>query len=230
LVTRENTEVLEVDGLQFRYRPNTYDKTILTKEWGPYAKRIFLNSTDRWLDLGGHIGLFTCHVAPQVAAVTTVEACNDNFWLLTENVELNRCFNVTRYLNAAVGKAVLNQEVTLYLNQHDNTGLHTLRPTRGRIEQKVMSIGIGELMLLSKPNKMKIDIEGGEVDILDNLSESHWAQLDEIILEYHFQNLRDVDHSIYRRVIELLKAKMGLVTYPEEPKKAWTCIIHAVKG
>ena len=115
-------------------------------------------------DLGANIGAFAaeCNHRYSDSLVIAVEPDEDNFDLLVNNAPKST------HINAAVSKE--EGVATLYINDGENKGLHSIRNIRGRNNQKqVPTISFSNLLNEYKPEVLKIDIEDSEYLILDEL-------------------------------------------------------------
>ena len=124
------------------------------------------------MDIGANLGAFTT-IALQNGAkqVIAIEPEQENFDLLMQNID--------RYSNSICIKAAVvannANEITLYVNEGNNKGLHTVQPNwlassrPDCTKQIVPAININKLLHRFKPEVLKIDIEGGEVLIADTI-------------------------------------------------------------
>lgn len=178
--------------MAFKVRPALYDVEIWQQVRDEYYPAVINYSTlRRVVDLGGHIGAFTCYVKEQSpqAEVWTVEMDSDNFALLQENTAQWRdvyCYhricgydvrfdaylrNKSNYGN--IGLIDTDEWQTI----PDTHELVTSLPTRISLEE--ITLGIDSLDLL------KIDVEKAEFDILKNASRETLAKFQWIAGEYH---------------------------------------------
>src|SRR4051794_3517427 len=91
-------------GVVMSYRVGTSDEKVLAHS---FRNDIFLpeipeyrpRSTDTIVDVGAHIGTFTCLMAglAKQGRIVAVEACGDTFALLEKNVSRNSFPNVTAF-------------------------------------------------------------------------------------------------------------------------------------
>jgi FkbM family methyltransferase len=226
----ENVDyVSKRDGSVFTIRDGSYDKVIIDGEWPGYKKRITLDKDDVWLDIGAHIGAFSVRIAPFVRQVIAYEADPNNYALLLKNIEKNARMNIGTINMAVVGSATPGNVVTFYRNTGTNTGLHSLVTKRGRDSITVPSIPIDHVLDVVSPNKIKMDIEGGEWDIFQHLTDEHLINIDEIIMEFHFSALGDRLGEKFEYVINKLMPHFSHIEKPVEIGKKWTCLIHARK-
>jgi FkbM family methyltransferase len=202
-------------------RENTLDKFIVN-EVKSYLSKIQLKKEDNLLDLGGNIGAFVNLVSSKVNKVFTYEPEKENFEILKENNIENK--NVYCFNSAVVGNQ--DKERIFYVNQKQNKGIHGFLAKRGRLEQKVSCVNINDIIKEHNINKIKMDIEGSEYELLKSMN---FDMIDEMVIEYHFIYLKDKDKSKYNEIIKLLKRNFKLVKYKEDTKKAWTTIISVMK-
>jgi len=202
-------------------RENTLDEFIV-KEVKHYLNKLKLNKEDIVLDLGGNIGAFTNLISPLVNKVYTYEPEKENFELLLKNNKENK--NVYSFMQAIVGNK--DKERIFYVNQKKNKGSHSFYVRKGRLEQKVNCVHINEIIEKYNINKIKMDIEGSEYELLKVIN---LKNIDEIILEFHFICLKDKNKKKYNEIINILKNNFSIVDYKKDTKKAWTTIVYAKK-
>jgi FkbM family methyltransferase len=136
------------------------------------------------LDLGAHIGEATKSFVAQGAAwVTSVEAYPGSFRLLRESVA---GLPVTP-INAAVGPS--EGTATLYYNERSPSCNRTTRPRRGGSEVVVPMRPLPALLEESRASVIKMDIEGAEYSLLDDLYALPEA-VRVLVAEVHFDHQR----------------------------------------
>ena len=215
------------DGLTFHYREGTSDIKAIREACGHvdngakpayyrmHKEPVFkVNKGDVWLDLGAHIGSFTCRVLHDGATkVVAVEAFSENFALLERNVAANGFIGKTELLHACIGIDV--DPPTLALNITASTYRHTvLTPTTkktGRIEE-VRRVTLAEL-LRDNPeiNAVKMDIEGSESNVIFN-SEFGCSNIQKMVFEYSFDHFPKKDD--FQAVCKTLRQQGFDVYYP----------------
>jgi len=208
-------------GTEINAREDTLDEYILTENG--YDKCDF-NENDTWLDAGGNIGVFVCKYAKKVFSVISFEPDKTNYELMIQNCKLN---NITNHV--LVNKALVdNDDKTrlFYLNMKKNKGSHSLYVTHGREEITVQCQNINEVIRRFDVNKLKIDTEGSEYELIKCID---FTKIDEIIYEHHFNILKDKDKSKYYELINILKDNKFEVNYNDNLNKPWTTIVHAKK-
>lgn len=186
--------VSEKTGLKFYYRPDTSDiKTIMeVVERDVYQKKYFqIEAGEHWIDLGGNIGAFTLLALSKGATVEVYEADNEHCELIKMNLELNN-------LNAnVINKAVVHddtKEIYLNIQKNGNTWRNSIVKNWNGGKKKVDCINIEKVLNHSVCCKM--DIEGSEILILENLK----TMPKKIVYEWSF----DIDDNIdrYREVLK----------------------------
>lgn len=206
------------------HKHNQTDDQIL-KDDKKYLDFITLDKNDIWGDLGSHIGGFSLNICDKVKQVIAVEPDPNNFKLLKKNLQQNKIKNVITLKSAVVHSNYHTQE--FYLNSGENTGMHSLLVKRGRQKIKVKCININEFITRYNINKLKIDIEGEEYDILKNIIHENYQKLDEIIFEFHFKILADKTMEKYYKTIGLMERYFSIVNYPKTI--AWTKLVYCKK-
>ena len=162
-----------------------------------------LRRDDTVVDVGGNIGLFVLWAAPQIpqGRIVTIEPTRA-IDCLKLNVELNRLPNVTA-IQTAVGTDGGQTELVLYPGLEcitHNLGLRhgwLLRRLATWVSSRSESavehivspmVSLGRILddcQLPVVNYLKIDCEGGEYEILRNMSPTHWQRIERVAMEYH---------------------------------------------
>ncbi len=173
---------LKVGGLSFIYRPGTTDRWVIEDTLKPstYFKRFPMNREDVVLDLGMHIGVFAVYCCRVAGLVIGVEPDLENYRLACLNLEENRCANNHLYRAAVVGDE--RTEAPFWLNRKRGKDGHSLIEKQGRERVMVPCVNVSDLISQHKPTKVKVDIEGAEVEVLRGLDLSG---VEHIVIEYH---------------------------------------------
>ncbi len=198
-------------------RPNTTDIKVIDEvlKRNVYEKKklnFFLEPGERWLDLGGNIGTFALLVLSRGGSVVSCEPELDNLGLMIKNLKHNFPQD-NRW--KIIPKAVIigiKKQVDLYLCKGEyNKYRHTIYPKRGRKKVKVDSIDIRKILKNDNFDAIKIDIEGAEIDILENMKPNDFKGINKLVYEYSF----DIDSSIPRflDIIDKLKLIFSVVSY-----------------
>lgn len=224
-----NTSLVESRGQIFEARPDSSDDFVIHEN---SYKAVFsrpAGPNDRWIDVGAHIGTFACRVALQSFAVLAIEPSRESFDILQANVQRNRLTNVQCLRAAVVADEIAGEDVSLALSSR-NAGSNRVGRVRGRVEERVPSVSILPILDEFQPNKLKIDCEGGERAIFNDLiMHGRLANLDEIAFEWHFNVLRDDSWRQYRLVERELGFAGFVVHGPVKQSKRWTAVVHAFR-
>lgn len=135
-----------------------------------YSRKVYnrvreIQKDDVVIDVGAHIGVFTLRAARRAVEglVIAVEPHPLNYRLLMENVKRNNLKNVV-----ALNLALSNYNGTANLYESVFSGLHSLVTRKGkfvRVPVKTLDRMVEELRIV-KIDVIKIDVEGGELDVL----------------------------------------------------------------
>jgi FkbM family methyltransferase len=223
---------IEVDGKEWWIRDGKGGEgdTFVIKEARGYFRRVEVTEGDIWLDVGANIGAFACRAAKKAIAVVAVEPAPDNLDVLYANIELHNLDNVFVVPMALVGSSHV-KNVTLYLNTHRNPGSHSMYASGRGTNIRVLAVDANKVIKRYGINKAKLDCEGAEVDILFGLNDSSWSSIQALVMEFHFNWLKDKDHSIYTQTLELLDQNFTQVKAmaPEKGMKNWHTTLTAVR-
>ena len=186
----------------------------------PGQREKSLRSIDRWMDIGAHIGSFSLRAAQYVHEVVAVEPEPLNIQHLRENLRLNNIENVRVIEGAAIGGS--ETQVQLGLGK-TFTYTHKVGYTRGRHHITVPAYNVNSLVESYNVNKLKIDCEGSEYDILKNLD---YGPIEEIILEWHFTLIPDPRwDKMWEALRRFRDEGFVILRAPENYSKRWTAII-----
>ncbi|MBW7674443.1 FkbM family methyltransferase [Chryseobacterium chendengshani] len=142
------------------------------------------------VDLGAHIGMTSIYLSLRFpeAKIYAVEASLDNFELLLKNTSSFKnivCINAAAYFED--GFVNFSNDDLSYNQRISETGVST----------KAISIGsLKENFGLTNIDLMKIDIEGGEIDLLSK-NNSWLSSVNSIIIEIHHPySLADLQNDV----------------------------------
>lgn len=217
-----------MDKSDFLYRPDTMDEFVIWENTRSKRYNPHFTSSDRWLDAGAHIGVFSVIASSQVNTIVACEPEKENFLYLVQNLAKHGVSNVFPLEVAVI--AGHDKEVPFFRNIRKNTAGHSMHIKRGREEVIVQSVNILELISSFSLNKLKIDVEGEEVEILDLLlSSGTLSSIDEMIFEWHFKRIGEGSaKESFQRVIERLE-KIYTVSYDTVHQKQWMLQVHCSK-
>lgn len=132
------------------------------------------------LDLGANIGTFALQALWSGAdKVICVEPDPDNYVMLRVNATNRR----TMLLEGAVVPGDSIGGTTFYSSHKVNR--HSLIGRPGQRKTKVTAYGLGYLLKVYKPSVCKIDIEGGEYQLLRDCTTIDDSSLQAVAIEFH---------------------------------------------
>lgn len=168
-----------IDKFGLYVRPGHSDELTLKECLNDYPH---INLKDKIvLDLGAHIGGFTKIALDQGAkGIVAFEPDLFNFEVLNVNIQNKR----TKLLRAAVISGD-DPSVILYCNGSKRSSASaSLNKLRGAVsKQKVKAIKFDKIIKKLKPQIIKIDIEGGEYDLLLDYVLPEYVE--EVVIEMH---------------------------------------------
>lgn len=187
----------------FDLRPGTDDETVWREHFVEDSYRLRRVDVAGWrcLDLGANVGVVTLDLLHRGAAhVTAVEADPANAEALLDNVMLNLHLfdgepdasgNFTRAPwpdltirpVAAVGDTAFGVADRVGWRTGESTGGgHVAVDGPGLVD----AVPIGDLVGDGRWDVVKVDIEGGEYDVLDAIALAGlWPRVDRIVMEFH---------------------------------------------
>ena len=226
-------------GQKFYCRPNTFDEGIIRGYIDDYSDVIAnIHADETWLDIGAHIGGFTAAIAQRAKRVVAIEADPET----TEVLKLN----VVQFPNVEVVSAAVvgRKPVPLLDGEHDTVSFYqsvggkfgaqnaqgSLLNVRGRKSIEVPYVLFEDLVEKEENVCVKMDIEGGEREILDSMR--CWSSIRRFLLEYHRSQLCDMGLDYYRQIIYRFQHNFKLdtiTTTMNESAEQWSCYIYGAK-
>lgn len=164
-------QVSVLDGVGKKHpvliRQNGYDWAVVEEIFIRDVYRVDLANVKHILDLGGNIGLAALSFVWNFpgAQVCTVEPMPENLAVLRRNVELNRA--PVRVVAAAVGTDNGQARFSFSEDPRRHSARIPVLPTDRLVDVNVLSVpSLMKLMDWEDIDLLKIDIEGGEKDLL----------------------------------------------------------------
>ena len=151
-------------------------------------------------DIGAHIGLCTLPLSHLVSTVVSFEASPVNVKYLYKHLKINNTnnVNVVPYL---VDKE--NKKNADFYDVDDGLGIPSIVNLKNKKNIKINHIKVEQIFLDDFVNKnsvipdvLKIDVEGGEFNVLDGASKILKEYRPQIIISLHPQHLRLLDRDI----------------------------------
>ena len=170
-----------------KIRKNSTDLMALTHVWliEEYKRSQFeIKNNDIVIDIGAHIGLFSLQASQHCnhGHIYSFEPNKENFDLLFDNIESNNLKNV-HIFNLAVSNS--NKPIKLFEN-NDQSG-HSMFSETSKFTE-VNSITLKEIFEKNKIQScdfLKLDCEGAEYEILQNLPKEYFPKIKKMVIEYH---------------------------------------------
>ncbi len=137
------------------------------------------------LDLGAHKGFFSLYAAvlnPDVK-IFAFEPESANFAVLKEHLKINKIDNVVAK-NLAVASEEGQRELFLSDDSHNHSLLNIDNAKTSFVQATTLE-KIFEKNNIAKCSLVKIDVEGAEFEILENLSAEVFQKVDNFYVEYH---------------------------------------------
>lgn len=180
------------DGTRIFYRENSSDlHAYLENQY----KLPDLTREDVMMDVGANMGDIPLRFANKVGKIYSYEPIPDTFNILKMNVEENG------YTNCEISNSAIstnNGSFTMYFNDsakccHVTASVYQRR-VKNQIEVTVPTISFSEEVKRIKPTIIKMDIEGAEIDILNNVEDSVFDGVRIFYVELHLD--RDKKYSL----------------------------------
>lgn len=178
--------------IKFVGRQHTSDEVVVKEQFVENVYRIkkeYLGNTGVVVDIGANIGAFSIYAytlmdkeTAKKGWVYAYEPILSNFKLLKENIELNGLYANIKPVNKAVGN--YNGIVGLIDKQGDS---YVCAPEVKPTDQAPM-ITLEEVFIengIAYADILKIDIEGGEYDLIEAVPRDFLNKVNYICMEFH---------------------------------------------
>lgn len=164
------------------------------------------------IDAGANIGMATIFFAYYYpdAKITSIEPDTDTFAILKKNIEMNNLCERVHLVNAALGENN-NEFVKLYHNGQLGRTTMSVLPERAKFKQhtEVLMQTLSSYVT-EKINILKIDIEGAEHEVIDEMAKSDKLKhVQFIVMEYH----HIINNSIMARSLSGFLSKLERAGY-----------------
>ena len=185
-------------GINFLCREGTSDfktfEEVIVRN--VYEKKYFkIQEDEHWIDLGGNVGAFAINAISKGATVDIYEPDIFSCKMIEKNLNLNN-MNANIYQKAVV--ANYKKRMNMYVGNNMQVWRNSLYKNWGNQKFTVDCIHFSEV-LNNEKHCVKIDIEGAEMDILENMK----LFPNKMVFEWSF----DIDGRIdrYKKIIDKLK-------------------------
>lgn len=174
----------KIGGDSFWVRKNSSDIFVLKEV---YVKKVYGEKLHGVvLDIGANIGAFSVYAGDTANRVYAFEPESSNYAQLVKNIQLNKKSEKIIPLKVAVGRE--SKDIYIYkgrFNKGASSAMYKITDEREVAKMRGLTNLMDELGI-HKVDLLKIDIEGGEYDLLYGLPKEKFEKIDKIILEYHY--------------------------------------------
>lgn len=206
-----------------------YIKPLTSKVYGELLDvNEILNHEDTWLDVGGHIGLFSIRMAtqfPKIKEVISYEALPHNVTFANENIKLNNLVDRCRVVQKAI---VPDDSDTIEFFIAADSGKHSIIPTKGRETIQVQATNINNAIAKHQPTAIKMDVEGAEYELIKAIED--WSNISVLIIEWHFntKQLSEDRPGKFQEIMDILNANFDSIRKIENVEYGKNFITHFV--
>ncbi len=183
-------------------------------KWREYkiAEEVILKSQDLIVDVGAHRGFFTiyCRSFNSQVPIIAVEPEIQNIKALKKHLLIN---NITDVEIIEAGLAATSDE--RWLKRSSDSHNHVLALPEEELKS-IENVMVKTLTLesaskdYSEISLLKMDIEGGEYEIFETMSDKMYNKIDYVIMEYH-----NIGHLNYKIIETLLREHgFGVQIFP----------------
>ncbi|MGB0915375.1 MAG: FkbM family methyltransferase [Crocinitomicaceae bacterium] len=180
------------------FETGTYEKGILS-----FIEKNYTGKGE-FIDVGANIGLMSLFVASKFPKSITFgfEAHPNTFQLFQRNIELNKLNNIFP-IHKALGSS--EGKVQIFDNWHVNRGgASIVVQGEGSNSFDVKMVRLDDQLNDSKPEMIKVDVEGAELDVLKGASELIKSNLPTLIVE--ISELRETTNSASNEIVDYIKS------------------------
>jgi len=198
-----NNSVLLIDGRSSELSYCFYD--ILENNLCNFLSK-HLKKGDVFIDIGAHIGYYTILASKEVGEegkVVAFEPFIANFNRLVKNIKLNQCKNVISECFA-----ISNRRAYVKLFSGVDTFTYSLvRNRKPSLYSFVPSISLDKYVLSKRiePKVIKIDVEGGELDVIESGMKVIRIYKPILVVEFHPIILNQKFSKELRKILGFLK-------------------------
>jgi FkbM family methyltransferase len=173
--------IKEIGGFKWLVREGTLDEATIKSVIRPVEYQDFIQakSGDVILDVGMNVGGFAIPAGARGAKIIGYEPHPDSYRIACANISANKIDAIT--FQKAVSDKTKDSRLYIY-----DSKIPAFNSTIVRKDRKSISIecvGINEVLAEFKPNKIKMDCEGEEYDII--MAVKDWSNIEKIVMEWH---------------------------------------------
>ncbi len=153
------------------------------------AEEVIKEALDPIIDVGAHSGLFSLYVRAlnSIVPIIAIEPEKNNIKLLQKHFKENNISLVTIFTGALAGEAG-RRKLALSGDSHAHRLLDISPAEESNAIEIVPAIslpGLFKKYALERISLIKMDIEGAEYEIFENLDNEDFLKIGAIIMEYH---------------------------------------------
>ncbi len=184
------------------------------------ADEVIKSAKDAIVDVGAHAGFFSlyCRALNEKAKIYAIEPEPENLKMLNQHLVENKILGV-KVIAGALASQTEERQLILSADSHNHRlGQPVFRS--GEEAEKTVTVQAFSFADFCKQNKikkislLKMDIEGGEYELFEGLSEADLSMVNCIILEYHTSS-KLVSRLSYKQIEEKLRANgFGVQVFP----------------
>jgi len=183
-----------IDGIKFLLRKNTSDHLVINEI---FKKTVYGEKPNGIVfDIGANIGAYTLYGAQVAERIFAFEPESSNYECLQKNISLNSFKNINVFKKAIGDK---KGNVFLYKGYNNKAMSSTTIMTSCNTE-RVEMISLEDAVILSGVDHidtLKIDIEGGEYRLIENVPDYLFEKIDSINMEFHRVPGKKIDNLIH---------------------------------
>jgi len=181
------------------------------------AEEIIFQAKDPIVDVGAHVGFFVLYARAlnQKIKIFALEPEKENAKMLAKHVKDNTIKNV-KIIEEALGPETGKDKLVI---TPDNHNYHLLQEEEklGKDERVIETKTVCfkdfcESNKIKKISLLKMDIEGGEYGVIENLDTDDFSKIGAIVMEYH--NFWDRDYKVLEE--RLRENGFSVQSYPSK--------------
>ncbi len=209
----QDIEFVSVEGKTFICRKNTTDKNIVLEVFrGTYRRKTRFQFDvlrgETWIDIGAHIGAFSAYCMNRggaiVGAYEPITENGEQFTLNVPEIDIQVC-----------AISAINCD-TIELRKGTRDGKYCSFSAKGKLGD-IVKVKNRHIKTLTGFDCIKMDIEGGEFDILDK---REIPKCKKLVFEYHFRKDRSMVN--FRERINYLKTIFKNIYYEPHIDRVYT--------
>lgn len=152
---------------------------------------VIMSAKDSILDIGAHAGFFSLYARSlnPLVKIVAVEPEPNNFQFLNKNLTENGVENIET-IKAALSSKRGNRMLLISKDSHNHRLSISADQGSPARSISVYTYSLSDLMkkcIINNVSLLKLDIEGGESEVIESLSGQDLSKIGAIIMEYHLR-------------------------------------------